>query len=1384
MNIFRPQRLSQKSSVASSFNASVSDRHDRDSMESGNSHKGQMPDHRTSLASSTTSTMAMSNVSPPRGLNSPHVDALMYKLTQELEATELWQVVDGEKEAEPIRSKLRGMFHDVLTEHMTQIVDDCMGSVEQQTQAILKQMDQGATLEEILQQTVLSVFQTIPADRVLIYQFHHAGQGQVVAEAMVKGYTPSQDLILPTVMFGEETASEYSRHRPVQIGLGTNSVATPRQRQLLDQFQVQQSLSLPIFRMDEIWGLLVIQHCSPAQPWTATEISVLDRVTDGLTLALQPQLWQSVQENQRAQQAILTTLNEQVTQGEDKQVVLRTTTHAVRHQLGCDRLVLFQFNADWTGSIMAEATTKECPSMGTVGESIHLMEDYFQHASQQNPSSKEHCTHSVVVDDIHQVGYPIAHLDQLEQYDIEAYVLVPLVVSNRLWGLLGAYQTVSTRQWQDTDIQFLAQVGGQLGTIIQQHESTQALSQEKTWAEALNKIASLGNQAPDFKTLLQKTVQEIRLVLGVDRVAVYRSYPQSGHNDGEFVAESLGSNIPSALNISIHDHCFGEQYVEKYADGFVYAIPDVYANEMTQCHLDLYKQLNIQANLIVPLTTQGELWGMLCAHQCHSAYEWGSAEIQFMQRVASQFGVLLQQADYIQTIEKRVQQDQAIAKISNTLRQQETVENMDELFNSVVNDVRQTLKSDRVVVYRFNPDWSGYFIAESAGAGWNTLMRLQETRPEILANVSDCSVSDLADTFLQETGGGGFGQGMRYRVCPDIYQANFSPCHVELLEEYQARGYIISAIFVQKTLWGLLATYQNTGPRNWDDDEVDFLEQVATQMGVAIQQQKYIEDIQRKSRQDQALSSISTTLRQQVNVDNMDGLFNTIVTEIRHTLKSDRVVVYRFNPDWSGYFVAESVTPGWNTLMQLQESRPEILANVSSCSVADLADTFLQETEGGPFVQGEVYRVCVDVDKANFSPCHVELLQEYQARSYVIVAIFVQKKLWGLLAAYQNSGPRNWIADEIGFLEKSAIQMGSAIQQQTFIKTIQQQAEDVQIAAEREKENREALQQEVIQLLSSVRPALMGDLTVRALVTENEVGTVADAYNNTLQSLRRLVIQVQEAAANVAQTSQHSEHSVIQLADKAEQQLQSLDNALEGLKTMRQATENVASSAKQVENAAEKANQMVQEGDAAMNRTVDGILSIRETVADTGKRIKRLSESSQRISKVVRLISDFTTQTHLLSLNAAIEATRAGEYGRGFAVVADEIRALASQSAAATTEIDELVKEIQLGTAAVSSGMETGIQQVVDGTALVTDARKILTSIVEATLEIGLLVEQITYSTKQQTQQTQTVTHTMEAVAAIATETNDDSAQLSTSFTQLIEMAQALQSSVGKFKVS
>jgi methyl-accepting chemotaxis protein PixJ len=533
-----------------------------------------------------------------------------------------------------------------------------------------------------------------------------------------------------------------------------------------------------------------------------------------------------------------------------------------------------------------------------------------------------------------------------------------------------------------------------------------------------------------------------------------------------------------------------------------------------------------------------------------------------------------------------------------------------------------------------------------------------------------------------------------------------------------------------------------------------------------MQVQQLSEQLTQTAQREQLVIKIVERVRQSLD---LQQTFRTTAREIRNFLEVDRVAIFKFDAE-SGYregeTIAEDVQPGY----------------VSALSVK-VVDHCFSENFAEMYRQGRVWATA-DIYQAGLQSCYIDVLSKFQVRANLVVPLLRGDELWGLFCVHHCQDAREWHSIDIEFVKQIAAQLNIAIQQGEYVEQLQRQSGELIEIAEQSKKAKETLQQEVIQLLSAVRPALNGDLTVRAPVTDTTVGTIADAYNNTLSSLQQIVVQMQTASTQVAQTSQSSEASLSSLSAQAGMQLQSLNQALEQVQRLAHSTQVVETYVQQVESTVQQANDTVMSGDEAIDRTVDEMDKIREIVAETNLRLQRLSESSQKISRIVSVIGNFTTQTQLLALNAAIEATRAGEYGRGFAVVADEVRSLARQSADAAVEIEQLVQDIQASTAEVATAMESGSQQVASGTRVVNEARENLNSIVNATSQISELVTHITQVMQEQTQQCQTMTETMNNVAAIANKTSEDSVTISTSFKDLLNMAQDLQAKSKRFKVA
>ncbi|WP_254174955.1 MHYT domain-containing protein [Planktothrix pseudagardhii] len=211
-------------------------------------------------------------------------------------------------------------------------------------------------------------------------------------------------------------------------------------------------------------------------------------------------------------------------------------------------------------------------------------------------------------------------------------------------------------------------------------------------------------------------------------------------------------------------------------------------------------------------------------------------------------------------LQESLEREQALAKAIQRMRQTLDIKT---IFSTTASELRRVINCDRVVVYRFRPDWSGEFIAESVNAGWISLFEEQNYHLKLQENAvanERCTVKlfeskskpnylspVIQDTYLQTTQGGLYSQGVNYRAVPDIYQANFDECYIQLLESFQARAYIIVPIFSNHQLWGLLATYQNSSSRQWKQAEINIAVQISNQLGVALQQAELLEKTQKQS---------------------------------------------------------------------------------------------------------------------------------------------------------------------------------------------------------------------------------------------------------------------------------------------------------------------------------------------------------------------------------------------------------------------------------------------------------------------------------------------------------------------------------------------------------
>lgn len=329
----------------------------------------------------------------------------------------------------------------------------------------------------------------------------------------------------------------------------------------------------------------------------------------------------------------------------------------------------------------------------------------------------------------------------------------------------------------------------------------------------------------------------------------------------------------------------------------------------------------------------------------------------------------------------------------------------------------------------------------------------------------------------------------------------------------------------------------------------------------------------------------------------------------------------------------------------------------------------------------------------------------------------------------------------------------------------------------------EVINHSVFALLEAVSDLSERDLTVRAKVTEDATGPLADAINQLAEDTTEVLDKVKTIAASVEETSAtvNERSQSVNLLAKAEQ-VEAEETASQ-IQRIRRRLEIIANSALQTNDMAGKTSSTTQDAYQSVSRSMSSMGEIRNTVQDTGKRIKRLGERSQEISYITDIINGIAERTTVLALNANMQAMAAGDAGKGFSVIADEIQRLAESSRESTEQISTLVKNIQQETKSTIATMDHTIEQVVEGSNLADEASRQMQETLEATNQLTLSVNEIANASKEQMEMSETLesraSRIMETTTATGTEMN-----LLTQLTgDMSQYAKQLVESVNVFKL-
>ncbi|MBD2663162.1 methyl-accepting chemotaxis sensory transducer with phytochrome sensor [Richelia sinica FACHB-800] len=479
---------------------------------------------------------------------------------------------------------------------------------------------------------------------------------------------------------------------------------------------------------------------------------------------------------------------------------------------------------------------------------------------------------------------------------------------------------------------------------------------------------------------------------------------------------------------------------------------------------------------------------------------------------------------------------------------------------------------------------------------------------------------------------------------------------------------------------------------------------------------KLPEDYPEKDLEGQWLKSLLDIHQKLRNQVLVEDIYQTAVTAIRPALQTDRVIIYLLNPQIGmGKVVAESVFGDWEKMVDMQ-----------------IEDRYFRELDAATYQDTQVQAIANIHQEANLSQNYIQWWERFAVKSSLIAPIITQGQPMGLLITHHCRTAHDWQAAEINFFAQTAHQISAALEQAQLRAEIATARSNQPLTTIPSSSSSETLQ---LQLLKD--------------------------------SLQNIVTQVKQTAGQVNAVFNWSELSPTEI-----------NTTLQAVENMTNSIQVLAELAGQTVAVTNNVAQTATQGGQAIDITFQNILSLQETVGETSKKVRKLGEFCQQISRVITDINQIAMQTNLLAINAGIEAARAGEEGQGFAVVAEEVGELAARSSAATQEIEQIVEKIQAETSAVIQVMVEGNNQVIESTRLVENSKEILHHIFDVSRQIDSLLQLISTATDSQVETSQMISQFITNIAVVSQRTNHSSQQVCQSLQTTMEISQQLQETV------
>ncbi|MEH2391048.1 MAG: GAF domain-containing protein [Nostoc sp.] len=656
--------------------------------------------------------------------------------------------------------------------------------------------------EDVLKTTSEEIRKALSIDRVTIFCFNSNTNGTFMAESVAAGLPKMLGVTISNPWFEAGYIEKYHNGRIRAIDDIYQADLNDGDIELLEQFGVKSNLVAPILKGKQLYGLLIAHQCSRLRYWQQSEIDLFAQIGMQVGFALDYAKLLEQVDTKADRAEVFIEITRSIRQSLHEEDVLKSTVDEVRKALSTDRVLVYSFDANWVGTVIAESVVPGYPKV--------LRAEIQDPCFAQDYVEKYQSGRVQATNNIYETDLTDCHINQLESFAVKANLVAPILKDEQLFGLLIAHQCSRPRDWQKPEIDLFAQIAMQVGFALDHARLLQRVEAEGVQSQLLADTIGSIRQSLNEEDVLKTTVEEVRKVLSTDRVLVYSF---DANWSGTVIAESVVLTYPKVLRAEIKDPCFADGYVEEYRSGRVLAINNIYEVGLADCHINLLESFAVKANLVAPILKDEQLFGLLIAHQCSKPRDWQQPEIDLFAQIAIQVGFALDHARLLQRIEAERMRSQLLVDITRSIRQSL---NEEDVIKTTVEEVRKALSTDRVLVYSFYANWLGIIIAESVVSGYPKVLR---------AKIHDsCFTQGYVEKY----------QSGRVVAINNIYESDLADCHISLLESFGVKANLVAPIIKDEQVFGLLIAHQCSGPRDWQQPEIDLFTQIAMQVGFTL----------------------------------------------------------------------------------------------------------------------------------------------------------------------------------------------------------------------------------------------------------------------------------------------------------------------------------------------------------------------------------------------------------------------------------------------------------------------------------------------------------------------------------------------------------------------